>query len=285
MTTPVVRAIAELRETLAAAKTRSRIVGCVPTMGALHAGHGALMERARTAADFVVVTVFVNPTQFDRQDDYRAYAVDLETDRGFCEARGVDIVFAPPVSEMYPSALETWVSVPRVATHLCGASRTGHFQGVATVVAKLFNIVQPNVACFGQKDLQQFMIIRQMVLDLNFPVRLIAVETVREADGLAMSSRNIRITPEQRRVAPLLYQALRAGQQTAASGELQSLRIRLAALHILEAEPAIQVEYVEVVDSRMQPVESVGDAAWIAAAVWVGSTRLIDNVPLPASAG
>jgi pantoate--beta-alanine ligase len=226
------------------------------------------------------VTVFVNPVQFDRKDDYDAYAKNLAADREFCEARHVDFVFAPSAEEMYPAVPETWVEVPEVGRHLCGATRAGHFRGVATVVAKLFNIVQPDIACFGEKDLQQFAIIRQMVRDLNFPVTLVGVETVREADGLAMSSRNVRLTPEQRGVAPLLYRALCAGQQVHAAGERQTVRIRSAAFNILKAEPGIRVEYLDVVDSRMQPVDRVSGQAWIAAAVWLGSTRLIDNLRL-----
>jgi pantoate--beta-alanine ligase len=189
-------------------------------------------------------------------------------------------VFAPPVNEMYPQPLETWVDVPEVARHLCGASRTGHFRGVATVVAKLFNIVQPDVACFGEKDLQQLAVIRQMVEDLNFPVTVTGVETVREADGLAMSSRNVRLTGEQRRIAPVLYRALCAAQERVAAGERRSVELTRTAGDVLAGEPEIRVEYVEVVDSRMQPVESVSGAAWMAAAIWLGSTRLIDNVRL-----
>jgi pantoate--beta-alanine ligase len=248
-------------------------------MGALHAGHGALIDHARAAADLLVVTLFVNPIQFDRKDDYEAYAKTLEADRAFCEARKVDVVFAPSAAEMYPSPVETYVNVPELSKHLCGASRTGHFQGVATVVAKLFNIVQPDVACFGEKDLQQLAIIRQMVSDLNFPVKLMGVETVREPDGLAMSSRNMRLTPEQRRIAPLLFRALSAGQRLVAEGEQHAGRITRTARSLLENEPGIRVEYLDVVDSRMQPVEFVSRRVWIAAAVWIGPTRLIDNLP------
>ncbi len=282
MTTTVETTIAGMRNVIAAARRQGRSVACVPTMGALHAGHGALIDRARTAADLLVVTIFVNPIQFDRKEDYQAYATNLEADREFCNARNVDVVFAPSAAEMYPSPLDTSVNLPELATHLCGAFRPGHFQGVATVVAKLFNIVQPDIACFGLKDLQQFAIIRRMVDDLNFPVTLIGVETVREADGLALSSRNARLTPDQRRVAPLLFHALSAAQRAMAGGERQVVRVRGAALDVLETEPAIRLEYLDVVDSRMQPVQSISGPVWIAAAAWLGSTRLIDNLPFAA---
>lgn len=282
MNTKVVTTIAGLRELIADARRHARSVGCVPTMGALHAGHGALIDRARSLADVLVVTVFVNPTQFDRQDDYQAYARNLDADVRFCAARHVDIVFAPEASEMYPEAADTYVEVPELARHLCGAFRGGHFRGVATVVTKLFNIVQPDVACFGEKDLQQLAIIRRMVQDLNFPIAIVGVETVREADGLALSSRNARLSPEQRKIAPVLFRALSAARESAAAGEQDAAKIRQAALDVLATEPEMRVEYLEVVDARMQPVDRVGDPAWIAAAAWLGTTRLIDNVAIRA---
>jgi pantoate--beta-alanine ligase len=270
--------VAAVREAVAAARRRGLSIGCVPTMGALHAGHGALMERARAGAGLVVVTIFVNPIQFDRKEDYQAYATSLEADREFCAARDVDVVFAPAATEMYPTPIETSVTVPDLARHLCGAFRPGHFEGVATVVAKLFNIVQPDIAWLGQKDLQQLAVIRQMVSDLNFPVTVIGVATVREADGLALSSRNARLSTGERKVAPTLFRALCAARQLLSDGEKDAVRVCRAALDILGAEPAIRVEYLEVVDSRMQPVAQVSGPVWIAAAVWLGSTRLIDNV-------
>jgi pantoate--beta-alanine ligase len=250
-------------------------------MGALHAGHGALIDRAGSLADVLVVTIFVNPIQFDRRDDYQAYSINLEADRLFCEARDVDVVFAPSAAEMYPAPVETAVDVPALTQHLCGAFRPGHFRGVATVVAKLFNIVQPDVACFGEKDAQQLAIIRQMAGDLNFPLEIVSVETVREADGLALSSRNKRLSMQEREIAPVLFRALSAGQQWAASGERSAAAIKRAVLERLEAQPEFRVEYLEVVDSRMQPAVSLSEDTRIAAAVWLGSTRLIDNVPLP----
>ena len=207
MRTELVTTIAHIRELISTARRGARSVACVPTMGALHAGHGALIERARAASDVVVVTIFVNPIQFDRRDDYEQYARHLDADRKFCDARNVDIVFAPSAEEIYPESIATFVEVPDLAHHLCGAFRPGHFRGVATVVAKLFNIIQPDTAYFGEKDAQQLAIIRQMVRDLNFAVDILPVPTMREPDGLALSSRNQRLTPEQRRMAPTLFRA------------------------------------------------------------------------------
>jgi pantoate--beta-alanine ligase len=279
MTAELVTTIADVRERVAAARRQARSVACVPTMGALHAGHGALIERARAESDLVVVTIFVNPIQFDRREDYRQYSRQIEADRGFCDARKVDIIFAPSAAEIYPEPVASFVDVPDLARHLCGAFRPGHFRGVATVVAKLFHIVQPDTAYFGEKDAQQLAIIRQMVRDLNFPVGIVAVPTVRESDGLALSSRNQRLTPEQRRIAPALFRALTEGQRAIAAGQRQSAKVKAAVLGVLEAEPCIRVEYVELVDPRMQPVEQVSGDVRLAAAVWLGSTRLIDNVP------
>ena len=278
MRAELVATIARMRELTAAARRQSRAVACVPTMGALHAGHGALIERARAAADVVVVTIFVNPMQFDRKDDYEQYARQLDADREFCDERNVDTIFAPPAEEMYPEPSATFVEVPDLGARLCGAFRPGHFRGVATVVAKLFHIVQPDLAFFGEKDAQQLAIIRQMVRDLNFPVEIAPVPTVREPDGLALSSRNQRLTAEQRRMAPALFRALSEGRRSIAGGERQAVKVKAAALEVLESEPGIRVEYVEVVDARMQPVDHITGDALLMAAVWIGTTRLIDNV-------
>jgi pantoate--beta-alanine ligase len=277
--THLLTTIAQLREHLATAHREGLKIGCVPTMGALHAGHGSLMERARADADILVVTIFVNPIQFDRKEDYDRYAKNLNWDLKFCELRGVDLVFAPHVEEMYPEPLATFVETPELARYLCGASRPGHFRGVATVVAKLFNIVQPDVAYFGEKDAQQLAIIRQMTRDLNFPIRIVAVPTVREPDGLALSSRNQRLTQEERRIAPLIYQALMEGHRMIENGERQASKVKLEVLSRLENQPSFRVDYVDVVDAqRMQPVDSIAGDVRLAAAVWVGTTRLIDNV-------
>ncbi len=273
------REIAGLRQAVAAARLQGNSIGCVPTMGALHAGHGALTDRARAESGYVVVTIFVNPIQFDRREDYDRYARNLPADLAFCEARDVDLVFAPSVEEMYPEPAAAFVEVPELSGGLCGRFRPGHFRGVATVVAKLFHIVQPDLAFFGEKDAQQLAIIERVARDLNFPVRIVPVPTVREADGLALSSRNERLSPAERKVAPLLYRALEEGRAAIAGGERNVGRIRQRALAALAVEPSIRPEYLEVVDPRnMSPVEEVAGPVRIAAAVWIGSTRLIDNV-------
>ncbi len=244
-------------------RSQGRTAGCVPTMGALHAGHGAPIARARGECGAVVMTIFVNPTQFDRREDYERYAKNLDADLEFCSARNVDAVFAPEADEMYPKPGAAFVEAPELARYLCGVFGPGHFRGVAAVVAKPFNILQPGAAYFGEKDAQQLAIIEQMVGDLNFPVRIVPVPTVREHDGLALSSRNRRLTPEERR---------------AASGERSPEKGKRAALDVLETGPAVRVEYVEVISPRMRPVDRIEGPVRLAAAVWPGSTRRIDNV-------
>lgn len=274
----IIETIGGLRSAVRLARTARDIIGCVPTMGALHAGHGVLIERARAASDFVVVTIFVNPIQFDRKDDYERYARQLGSDRAFCQSRGVDVIFAPSATEMYPEPIATHVEAPELARHLCGEFRPGHFRGVATVVAKLFNIVQPDLAFFGEKDAQQLAIIEQMVRDLDFPVEIVPVPTVRETDGLALSSRNVRLSPEERLAAPLIYRALTAGRELAESGERDAAKVKSGMRAVLDREPSIRVEYAEAVDSRMQPVATLPFDARLLIAAWIGNTRLIDNV-------
>lgn len=273
--------IAELRQSLCKARRQDRRIGCVPTMGALHAGHASLIQRARADTDVVVVTIFVNPIQFDRREDYERYARNLDADRALCESLGVDLIFAPSVEEMYPRSPATFVESPGLAQHLCGSFRPGHFRGVATVVAKLFNMVQPDVAYFGEKDAQQLAIIERMVEDLNFPVTIVRVATVREPDGLALSSRNQRLSPEERAQAPALYAALCEARRLLLSGERSAVRLRRAVLDHLSRFSLIRPEYVEVVDMQMQPVDEVRSTVRIAAAIWLGDTRLIDNLECP----
>lgn len=274
-----IQTIASMRERVAAQRKLGRSIGLVPTMGALHAGHGALIDRAREGAGYVTVSIFVNPIQFDRRDDFTAYARDLERDLAFCEEHGVDAVFAPPAEEMYPGPPGTFVEVPELQAHLCGPFRPGHFRGVATVVAKLLHIVAPDKAWFGEKDAQQLAIIKRMVLDLNMPVEIVSVATVREADGLALSSRNQRLSAEERRIAPALFRALTAGQRNVLAGCGSAAEVRNEVLRELQSEPQLRPEYVEVVDpASMSPVEQISGPVRIAAAVWLGATRLIDNV-------
>jgi pantoate--beta-alanine ligase len=272
----LVETIAGIRARVAAAREAGLSVGLAPTMGALHQGHAALIRRARAENGFVVVTVFVNPTQFNQAGDFDTYPRAMGEDLALCQSLGVDAVFAPETREMYPDELLTSVEVAEVSAGLCGAFRPGHFRGVATVVAKLFHIVAADRAYFGEKDAQQLAVIRKMAADLNFPVEIVAVETVREPDGLALSSRNRRLSPEDRRAAPELYRALQAAAARAKDGPAAA---REAALALLARVPGMRVEYLEVVDAgTMQPVEKIEGAVRIAAAVWLGGVRLIDNV-------
>jgi pantoate--beta-alanine ligase len=248
-------------------------------MGALHAGHGALIGRARAESGFTVVSVFVNPIQFDRGDDYERYPRTLSTDLEFCGGLGADVVFAPAIREMYPETQLTLVEVPALSSLLCGAFRPGHFRGVATVVAKLLNIVQPDRAYFGEKDAQQLAVIERMVADLNLPVRVVSVPTVREADGLALSSRNQRLSVEERAVAPMLYRALQEAEAAIRSGCSSAEAVRQRARAVLEREPRIRVEYLEVVDpSTLEPQDPITGPVRVLVAAWLGETRLIDNL-------
>jgi pantoate--beta-alanine ligase len=248
-------------------------------MGALHAGHARLIEQARGDCDTVVVSIFVNPLQFDRADDLTRYPRPLEADLEICDRLGVDVVFAPDEPEMYPAPPSCTVDVGRVADHLCGRFRPGHFRGVATVVLKLLNIVQPDRAYFGEKDAQQLAVIRHMVRDFNLPVKIERVATVRESDGLALSSRNQRLSPDEREVATYLIRALLEARRLIESGENESERVKDAAAAQVPADPRLRLEYLEVVDpDEMQPVSRIEGAVLVAGALWVGSTRLIDNV-------
>jgi pantoate--beta-alanine ligase len=279
MSAQLVRTIQGVRDALARARRDGKLIGLVPTMGALHDGHGRLIETARRECATVVVSVFVNPIQFNRSDDYERYPRALEADLRFAEGRGADLVFAPEDAEMYPRTLRAHVDVEALADHLCGKFRPGHFRGVATVVTKLFNIVQPDRAYFGEKDAQQLAVIRRMALDLNMPVEIVGVPIVREASGLALSSRNRHLSDQERLIAPALHQSLRKAGEAVARGERDPERVKSEALAVLAGHPAIQVEYFEIVDPcEVQPVAEIRGPVLVAAAVWLGSTRLIDNV-------
>lgn len=270
--------IDEMRRHLDARRAGSTI-GLVPTMGALHAGHGHLIERARAECHTVAVSIFVNPLQFDRQDDLDRYPRTLDADMALCSTLGADVVFVPAAAEMYPSAPRCMVDVVELGEHLCGRFRPGHFRGVATVVLKLFEIVQPQIAYFGEKDAQQLAIIRRMVADLNVPVSISGVDTVREPDGLAMSSRNKHLTQEERTLAPWLYRALQTARTAIEAGEGNPSAVRALATAVLPEDPRLRLEYFETVHpSFMQPVTRIDAPVLVAAALWVGSTRLIDNV-------
>jgi pantoate--beta-alanine ligase len=279
MSTQLVHTIAEVRAAVASARRQGRTIEFVPTMGALHEGHGSLMDLARRPQGFLVVSIFVNPIQFDRPDDYEHYPRTLDADVEFCHARGADLVFAPSSGEMYPQPQRTFVEVTGLTEHLCGRFRPGHFRGVTTVVTKLLGIVQPDRAYFGEKDAQQLAVIRRMVRDLNFPVEIVAGPTVREADGLAMSSRNRRLDPEQRRAASAIYRALQVAAARVAAGAEDPGEVRAAALAALATESLLRVEYLEIVDpEEIQPIARIADEVLIACAVWAGDVRLIDSL-------
>jgi pantoate--beta-alanine ligase len=261
------RAVVEVRNALHDARGRGERIGLVPTMGALHAGHVALVEAARAASDIVVASLFVNPAQFDAAADLARYPRDEAADARTAEAAGVDILFAPSADELYPDGFDTWVEPGELGRILEGAARPGHFRGVATVCTKLFSIVQPSVAYFGQKDAQQVAVIRRVVADLDLPLGVVAVPTVRDEDGLALSSRNVFLSRAERDAALALPRSLDAGLAAHRSGADAAA----AARAILAAEPGITVDYAEVADF---------DGPTLAAAVRVGSTRLIDNVRL-----
>jgi len=273
-----VRTIAEVRAHVIRAREAGRSIGLVPTMGAYHAGHESLMRAARQACDEVIVSLFVNPTQFEDSGDLAAYPRDERADAAVAAQLGVDVLFAPPAEEVYPDGFVTSITVPGLSDMLEGAQRgPGHFAGVCTVVAKLFNIVAPDVAFFGQKDAQQVAVLRRMASDLDFPVHIEALPTVREADGLAMSSRNGRLSPGERRRAVALASALRAAEASLAGGERDPARVQAAALAAMSPHD-VAPEYLALVDpDSFQPLPSVNGRALVAVAARVGGTRLIDN--------
>ena len=256
-------------------------VGLVPTMGYLHEGHLALVRQARDENSSVVVSIFVNPTQFGLQEDYEKYPRDHVLDQAILEKEKTNIVFMPPVAEMYPPQFNSWVEAGKIAERLEGASRPGHFRGVTTVVAKLFNIVQPTRAYFGQKDAQQLLVIKKMVADLDMNLEIVTVPTVREPDGLAMSSRNTYLNPEQRRAALVLYQTLSLAQQLWSQGERDAGRIRQQMKALIQKQPLADIDYVSIADTKtLDELDTVKPPALVSLAVKIGRTRLIDNVVL-----
>lgn len=253
-------------------------------MGALHQGHSALIDRARTLAGpggTVIVSIFVNPTQFGPKEDFSRYPRPFAADRKLCAAHGVDVIFHPGTDEMYPAGFSTYVEETEVSKLLCGASRPGHFRGVCTVVHKLFQIVQPQIAVFGLKDFQQCAVIRRMVRDLHLPVRIVGVETVREPDGLALSSRNQYLSVEERRQAPTLRAALLAGRKAWQNGETNPARLRQLIVKKISTASLARIDYVEIADAdSLQPIPRAGRNVVMALAVFFGRTRLIDNLRL-----
>jgi pantoate--beta-alanine ligase len=265
-----------------AATLHGQTIGFVPTMGALHEGHLSLVRCAHKHASIVVVSIFVNPLQFGPGEDFARYPRTLESDCALLESEGVSVVFAPPTEQMYPPDATTVINVQGISELLDGRSRPGHFLGVSTVVGKLFNIVQPDFAVFGQKDAAQVAVLRRMVRDLNMPVELIVAPIVREADGLAMSSRNAYLSAGERSQALVLHGALVRIEELANAGESNSKHLRSAALAVLASEPAAKLDYLEIVDpDTLEPLASVAQGALAAVAATVGKTRLIDNLLLP----
>ena len=258
-------------------------VGLVPTMGALHEGHLALVRAARQENRTTIVTIFVNPTQFNNPNDLTAYPRDPEHDLEMLREEGVDLVFMPSAQQMYPAGFQTYINVEQVTQGLEGAHRPNHFRGVATVVAKLFNLTRPDRAYFGQKDAQQVVVIRQMVTDLNFPLEVVVRPTVREPDGLAMSSRNRNLTPQQRQAAPVLYRALQAARESYESGERDPEKLRQIMRDVLAAEPLAAADYVSVADAAtlQELTGQIEGPVLLSLAVQIGPVRLIDNLVLP----
>ncbi|MGE5557735.1 MAG: pantoate--beta-alanine ligase [Bacillota bacterium] len=271
--------IAQVRQSVLEWKKAGKSVGFVPTMGCLHDGHMSLIRKAREENDYAVVSIFVNPTQFGPGEDFQKYPRDLERDSEMCRAVGVDLLFAPPAGEMYPEPGLTHVDVDKISSGLCGDFRPGHFRGVATVVCKLFNIVRADRAYFGEKDAQQLRVIRRMVRDLNIPVEIIGLPTVREKDGLAMSSRNTYLSGAERQAALVLVNSLRRAEELIRNGERAADKIAGAIREIIQREPLAALDYVAVVESEtLAPLEELAGEVLVALAVRIGKTRLIDNM-------
>ena len=256
-------------------------VGLVPTMGYLHEGHLALVRQARAENPSVVVSIFVNPTQFGPQEDFKNYPRDPQRDLALLEKEKTDIVFMPSVAEMYPAQFSSWVEVGKVTERLEGAARPGHFRGVTTIVAKLFNIVEPTRAYFGQKDAQQAIVIKKMVADLNMNLEIVTIPTVREPDSLAMSSRNTYLNPQERQAATVLYQALSLAQELWSQGEKDAERMRQEIIALIKKQPLAGIDYVSIADDEtLDELDTLKPSALVLLAVRIGSTRLIDNVVL-----
>lgn len=271
--------IKAVREYVRAARRAGRRIGFVPTMGALHEGHRSLMKAARAACDEVVVSIFVNPTQFGPAEDFERYPRPLEADLAACREEGVDAAFCPSVKEMYPPGSLTTVTVARLTDGLCGAHRPGHFTGVTTAVAKLFSIVQPDAAFFGQKDAQQAAVIRRMVRDLDFPIEIVVCQTVREPDGLALSSRNVYLSPSERQQALSLSGALRWAEEQIRAGRRDTAELVQEMRRRIESAGLCLIDYIEIVDADELTPQAVADEhCLIALAVRIGRTRLIDNI-------
>lgn len=275
----VVKKVKEMQKLTDQLRKKGKIIGFVPTMGYLHEGHLNLVKIAKKKSDICVVSIFVNPLQFGPKEDYHTYPRDFERDKKLLVNLGVDIIFYPNEKEMYPEPCLTYVQVKKLSEGLCGRSRPGHFEGVATVVAKLFNIVKPHIAVFGQKDYQQATIIKKMVKDLNFDVKIIVVPTVREKDGLACSSRNIYLNEKERKEATVLYRSLMLAKRLIKEGEKNPEKIIREMEKLITAESSGKIDYIEIVNAdTLEPVKEISGKLCIALAVFFGKARLIDNI-------
>lgn len=279
----IIQKVAAMKAYVKAIKDKGETICLVPTMGYLHKGHLDLMRMGRPMADHLIISIFVNPTQFGPNEDLDKYPRDMERDTQLAASVGVECIFFPDVSRMYPNGYATYVNVERITTGLCGAARPTHFRGVTTVVAKLFNIIEPELAIFGEKDYQQLAVIKRMVDDLNMNVKIIAHPTVREEDGIAMSSRNKYLNPEERKNALVLHRSLLHARDRVKSGEKSAAKIRDEVVEMISETPGSVIDYVEIVDAdELEPIEQFNAAAVMALAVKFGATRLIDNITLEA---
>jgi pantoate--beta-alanine ligase len=275
----VIKTIKEMKEFSSQARQKGQTIAFVPTMGFFHEGHLSLMREGRKLGDLLIISLFVNPTQFGPSEDFQKYPKDLEKDRKMAEGVGVDVLFAPDASEMYPADHQTIVRVEKVTQELCGRSRPVHFQGVATVVTMLFNIVMPHMAIFGEKDFQQLIMIRQMVKDLCMEIEIIGMPTIREADGLAMSSRNSYLSPKERQAALALYRSLKKAEDLLQKEECLAEKIQKGMTEILLSEPLVKIDYVQICNaSTLEDVHEIKGDVVIALSAYVGQTRLIDNL-------
>ena len=277
--TKIIKTIKSMRTFVYGIRKKGQTIGFVPTMGYLHAGHLSLVRAAKYDCSKVVVSIFVNPAQFGPKEDFSGYPRNLNRDRKILKTLGVDAIFYPDIAEMYPKGYLTYVKAEKITSGLCGTFRPGHFQGVATIVTKLFHIVAPDIAYFGQKDAQQVRVIEKMVEDLNIPVKIKAMPIVREPDGLAMSSRNVYLNTQERKQAPALYHSLKAAVSLIKKGECQSGKIAKIIRQIISQAKLARIDYIEIVDAKtLKKVEKISGRVLIALAVWFGKTRLIDNI-------
>ncbi len=273
------KTIKDTKRFIRSQKQKQKTIGFVPTMGYLHEGHLSLMRAARKEKDLVVISIFVNPTQFGPKEDYKRYPRDFRRDKNLAKMAGVDIIFYPSVSEMYPDGYRTYVEVADITERLCGRSRPGHFKGVTTVVAKLFDVVQPDTAYFGQKDAQQAIVIKRMAQDLDMDLEVKVMPIVREGDGLAMSSRNTYLSKQERLDAPVLYESLNLAKRLVASGVRDARKIKSEMKRLINSKRSARVDYISIVNLKnLREVKRIDKNVLIALAVWMGKTRLIDNI-------